>query len=69
MRNGMDFVTAYRKYWKNSDNSSNVNYNHSLYTNYMNSPTTSDGVVMPGLVSRRKSEWKLFQTGVYDSSH
>ena len=69
MRNGKTFVEAYKAYWKKSDKSKKVNYNHSLYTNYMNVPITSDGVVYPGLITRREKEWKLFQTGVYDSSH
>ena len=69
MRNGKTFVEAYKAYWKKSDKSKKVNYNHPLYTNYMNVPITSDGVVYPGLITRREKEWKLFQTGVYDSSH
>ena len=65
-RNGMNFEQAYKKYWRDSDKGSKVNYNHLLYTNYMSTPVTSDGVVYTGLISRRKSEWKLFQTGVYE---
>ena len=61
-----DFVTAYKRYWKDRDGTSTVNYNHPLYTNYMQY-VTNGGTA--GLVKRRQSEWKLFQTGVYDSSH
>ena len=63
---GETFVSAYKKWWKDSDNSSQVNYNHPLYTNFMQY-VTNGGV--SGLVARRKSEWKLFQTGIYDASH
>lgn len=63
---GETFVSAYKKWWKSSDESSKVNYNHPLYVNFMQY-TTNGGVY--GLISRRKSEWKLFQTGVYDASH
>ena len=63
------FSAAYKQYWNDTDFKTSADYNHPLYTNYMSTPITADGVVMPGLITRRKSEWKLFQTGVYDSSH
>ena len=66
MYTSMNFVDSYKKYWKKSDFSSSANYNHPLYTNYMQY-VTNGGLL--GLVKRRKSEWVLFQTGVYDSSH
>ena len=66
MYTSMNFNDSYKKYWKKSDFSSSVNYNHPLYTNYMQY-VTNGGLL--GLVKRRKSEWVLFQTGVYDSSH
>lgn len=61
--NGMSFNEAYQRWWKDSDFGT-LNYNHPLYTNFMFSGTGGGS-----FVSRRKSEWKLFQTGVYDSSH
>lgn len=66
MYTSLDFVSAYKKYWKDKDNSKKVDYNHPLYTTYMQY-VTNGGV--SGLVKRRQSEWRLFQTGVYDSSH
>lgn len=62
---GLTFVEAYKKYWKESDTSSEVDFNHPLYVNYMQYPYTSNGKPLPGLVRRRKAEWILFQTGVY----
>lgn len=58
---GENFVNAYKKWWKNGDESSQVNYNHPLYTNFMQYTRE--------VVWRRQLEWKLFQTGVYDASH
>lgn len=72
IRNGLNFVEAYKKYWnKEKDDmfeqkNSNANFNHQLYTSYMSRPTTSNGEYMKGLENRRKSEWTLFQTGYYD---
>lgn len=63
---GETFVSAYKKWWKSSDEGSQVNYNHPLYTNFMQYVTNGG---LSGLVARRKSEWKLFQTGIYDASH
>ena len=71
-RNGKTFKQAYKAYWnedsddyfKNKNN--NANFSHKLYTTYMDSPTTSGGKTLRGLVTRRKSEWTLFQTGYYD---
>ena len=63
------FSAAYKKYWNDTDFNKSPDYNHPLYTNYMSTPITSDSGVQEGLIKRRKSEWKLFQTGVYDASH
>lgn len=59
--NGMSFNEAYQRWWKDSDFGSNVNYNHPLYTNFMFQ-------LAGDFADRRESEWKLFQTGVYDRS-
>ena len=67
----MNFVNSYNTYWNDeTDNqfeekNSNANFNHSLYTQYMSKPVTSDGEYLSGLERRRKSEWTLFQTGYY----
>lgn len=42
-------------------------FSHLLYTEYMDVPIKSNGEVAPGLVTRRKSEWTLFQTGYMDN--
>ena len=68
----MNFVDSYNTYWNESDDQfeakdSNANFTHSLYTQYMAKPVTAQGYgYMPGLETRRKSEWILFQTGYYD---
>lgn len=59
--NGMSFNEAYQKWWKDSDFGTEVNYNHPLYTNFMFQ-------LAGDFADRRESEWKLFQTGVYDRS-
>lgn len=68
----LNFVESYQKYWKQErddkfeEQDNNADFNHSLYTQYMSKPVTSDGTYMAGLERRRKSEWVLFQTGYYD---
>lgn len=67
----LNFVNSYNKYWKDTDDKfeekdNNANFSHSLYTQYMSEPVTSNGIYMYGLERRRKSEWTLFQTGYYD---
>ena len=68
----LNFVQSYQKYWNAETDDlfeaqdKNANFNHSLYTQYMSKPTTSDGQHLEGLERRRKSEWTLFQTGYYD---
>lgn len=71
-RNGKTFKEAYNAYWKESDDEYGVTpnnnmYNHSLYTQYMKEPQTSDGEYLKGLENRRKSEWILFKTGYFDT--
>ena len=58
---GKTFMSEYKKYWKSSDKKSSPDYNHPLYTGFMKYTTD--------VTWRRKAEWKLFQTGVYDPSH
>lgn len=68
----LDFVDSYKKYWDESRDdyfiakNSSANFSHQLYTQYMSKPTTSNGKYLKGLEERRKSEWRLFQTGYYD---
>ena len=70
IRNGKTFKQAYLTYWEEDDDkfkekNSNADFNHQLYTTYMNKPITADGQVLSGLIKRRDSEWTLFQTGYY----
>ena len=74
------FVELYKKYWNEEtddqyeEKNKNVDFNnpHPLYKNFMSSPTmafnqnTQEYELLPGLVTRRKSEWILFQTGYFD---
>lgn len=65
----LNFVESYNKYWKGESDlleGKEPNFNHPLYTNYMSVPVTSNGEYMAGLERRRKSEWRLFQTGNYE---
>ncbi len=72
IRHGKNFVQAYQEYWNQETDDlyeekvSDIPFTHELYTQYMSEPTTSDGQVLPGLITRRKSEWRLFRTGYYD---
>lgn len=70
---GYTFNEAYKAYWnqENDDkfdakDENAVDYNNKLYTEYMQEVVTSGGQVLNGLIKRRQSEWKLFQTGYYD---
>ena len=69
----MSFIDAYKTYWNEEtddqfeEKNSNANFSHKLYTQYMSEPTRSKGSILPGLITRRKSEWTLFQTGYYDT--
>ena len=64
----MNFADSYNDYWnEETDNlfeekNNNANFNHSLYVEYMSKPTDN----LLGLVTRRESEWILFQTGYYN---
>ena len=67
---GTNFINSYTKYFDpNTDDKYGEyegDYTHSLYTEFMYSPTSSSGEELTGLVERRKSEWTLFQTGYMD---
>lgn len=74
----MNFNEAYNAYWKEEkddkfeEKNNQADFNHQLYTNFMSKPTkgkdaNGNSVEMPGLATRRKSEWTLFQTGYYDT--
>ena len=68
IRNGKNFVEAYKAYWNESDDKYGEmegDENHQLYTQYMDKPVTSNGEYSEGLEKRRRSEWTLFQTGHY----
>lgn len=66
----LDFVDSYKAYWNNEKDDlqgqSDANYEHKLYTTFMEYPRVASGQVSQGLIRRRKSEWRLFQTGYYD---
>lgn len=72
--NASGFAEKYKAYWNpETDDLYEVkpdettgDFNHSLYKQYMSKPITSKGIVLSGLITRRKSEWTLFQTGYYD---
>lgn len=77
-RNGYEsFVDAYNKcYDQEKDDKYGEllpDFTNKLYTEYMSKPVTGEnpqtGVVeyLPGLETRRKSEWTLFQTGYMDT--
>ena len=63
------FKQAYKEYWKQERDDKygkKEDYTHKLYTEHMNLPVTSKGKYLRGLEERRKSEWRLFQTGYFD---
>lgn len=68
----MNFVESYNAYWNEEtddqfeEQNNNADFNHELYTNFMQAPVSSSGEYLPGLETRRRSEWTLFQTGYYD---
>lgn len=62
------FRDVYLQYWNQERDDKfggEPDYSHGLYTNHMNKPITSNGQVLNGLIARRESEWRLFQTGHY----
>lgn len=66
----LNFVDSYKAYWNNETDDlfgkDDANYEHKLYTTFMQYPRVASGQVSEGLIRRRKSEWRLFQTGYYD---
>ena len=68
----LNFIDSYNAYWKEEDDffeekNQNANFLHPLYTQHMSLPVTGGGNYYEGLARRRKSEWRLFQTGYYDT--
>ena len=61
-RNGLNFVEAYNKYWVGNE-TTEIDYNHPFYVNYMSVPNTSSGKYSLGLDRRRRAEWIYFVTG------
>ncbi|MDD3303664.1 MAG: peptidoglycan DD-metalloendopeptidase family protein [Clostridia bacterium] len=70
MVNNYNFAEAYKAYWDPTKDDlfgkSEPNFEHKLYTNFMMSPRKSNDELSEGLIRRRKSEWRLFQTGEYN---
>ena len=67
----LNFVDSYQRYWNPETDDkfkeAEADYGNMLYTQYMSIPVTAQGAgYMAGLERRRKSEWRLFQTGYYD---
>lgn len=66
----LNFVDSYQAYWdpeKDDRYKEEVDYGALLYQNYMWEPVEGKNTgYMAGLERRRKSEWRLFQTGYYD---
>ena len=61
-RNGLNFVEAYKKYWVGNE-TTEIDYNHPFYVNYMSKPNTASGQYSLGLERRRRAEWIYFVTG------
>lgn len=72
------FVELYKQYWNEEtddqfeEKNNKANFSHPLYVQFMSSPTkvkdeSGQYVLMEGLVTRRESEWTLFQTGYFDN--
>ena len=68
---GINFVQAYQQYYNEETDSlkgqNHGDFKNNLYTEFMSSPTISNGEVLQGLIRRRESEWTLFQTGYFDT--
>ncbi len=68
------FNQYYDQFWNQErddqfeEQDNNANYDHGLYKNFWSLYThDAKGAELPGLVKRRKSEFRLFQTGYYDT--
>lgn len=62
------FKSDYLQYWvqeRDDKYGGEPDFTHGLYVNHMSTPITSAGKVLQGLIYRRESEWRLFQTGHY----
>lgn len=67
----LTFVQAYKQYYTSIDNDdyygdyTKTNFENGLYTQYMTALKYVSGGQPSGWVTRRQSEWCLFQTGYY----
>lgn len=67
----LTFVEAYKQYYSNIDNDeyygdyTKTDFENGLYTQYMTALWYLNGDQPEGWVTRRQSEWCLFQTGYY----
>lgn len=67
----LTFVEAYKQYYANINNDdfygdyTKTDFNNGLYTQYMTYLKYLNGTYPEGWVTRRQSEWCLFQTGYY----
>ena len=65
----LTFVQAYKQYYSSSDNYygdyTKTDFTHELYTQYMTALHYASGGQPEGWVTRRESEWCLFQTGYF----
>ena len=71
---GKTFISSYNSYWgkdkdqqyygKKDDTSI---YNEPMYTKCMYLQNTAGGSINPGLINRRKDEWRAFATGYFSS--
>lgn len=66
-RNGMTFIEAYNEYWVGNE-TTEIDFEHPFFENYMKYPETSEGKVSLGLQRRRRAEWILFTTGTVSNN-
>ena len=61
------FITMYKENWNCEEDErygeDSADYTHKLYTDFFYKSRFSNGKEVEGLITRRKSEWMLFQTG------
>lgn len=68
----LNFVESYEKYYNPAEDdklygTKEPNFEHKLYTEYMQHVINAGSIYEEGLRRRRQSEWRLFQTGYYDN--
>lgn len=64
---GLNFIEAYNKYWVGNE-TTEIDFEHPFFVNYMKYPETSEGKVSLGLQRRRRAEWILFTTGTVSNN-